>query len=562
VRAAVAETPWPTVGYNFADFGLRVISAAGSLAAVRHPHPLPMKSVRLLWLILCTATVALAQAQEEPKEKGADKKAAPAVAPKDEKEKDPVLSVTEHEITVGGKVIKYQATAGYLVLKSEKGEPRANIFFVAYTKLGESDPAKRPLTFSFNGGPGSASVWLHLGALGPKRVVMTDKGDSLPPPYKWVDNEYSWLDQTDLVFIDPVSTGYSRAAKDVDAKQFHGFTGDIESVGEFIRLWTTRNQRWASPKFLVGESYGTTRAAGLSDYLQQKYDFYLNGIMLVSSILNFQTARFAPGNDLPYQLFLPTYTASAFYHGKLKGDLAKDLPKTLARAEQFVLKDYSLALMQGDALPAAERSRIAKELVALTGLTEDYVLKQNLRINIFGFVTELKKDENRNVGRLDSRITGIADNSGGRGGDGGFFDPSMEAILGGYTAAMNDYARRDLKYENDLSYEILTGRVQPWSYANVENEYLNVAETLKRAMTKNPFLKIWVANGYYDLATPYFATDYTFKHMGLDPAVRGNVTMTYYEAGHMMYIHMESLKKLKADYVAYMEATLKSAGVK
>ncbi len=519
-----------------------------------------MKLVRCLWLILLTVTFTLAQAQEEPKEKAADKKPAPA-APKEEK--DPVLSVTEHEITVGGKLIKYQATAGYLVLKTEKGEPRANIFFVAYTKLGENDPAKRPLTFSFNGGPGSSSVWLHLGALGPKRVVMTDKGDSLPPPYKWVDNEWSWLDQTDLVFIDPVSTGYSRAAKDVDAKQFHGFTGDIESVGEFIRLWTTRNQRWASPKFLVGESYGTTRAAGLSDYLQQKYDFYLNGIMLVSSIMNFQTARFAPGNDLPYQLFLPTYTASAWYHGKLKGDLAKDLAKTLARAEQFVLKDYSLALMQGDALPAAERSRIAKELVSLTGLTEEYVLKQNLRINIFGFVTELMKNENRNIGRLDSRIVGIADNDGGgaRSG-GGFFDPSMEAILGGYTSAMNDYARRDLKYENDLSYEILTGRVQPWSYANVENEYLNVAETLKRAMTKNPFLKVWVANGYYDLATPYFATDYTVKHMGLDPAVRGNITMSYYEAGHMMYIHMDSLKKLKADYAAYMEATLKAAGVK
>lgn len=513
-----------------------------------------MNPLRLFWLLLLTVTFALAQAADEPREKGPEKK-----APAAREEKEPALSVTEHEITIGGKLLKYRATAGYLVLKTEKGEPRANIFFVAYTKLGENDPAKRPLTFSFNGGPGSSSVWLHLGALGPKRVVMTDKGDSLPPPYKWVDNEWSWLDQTDLVFIDPVSTGYSRAAKDVDAKQFHGFTGDIESVGEFIRLWTTRNERWASPKFLVGESYGTTRAAGLSDYLQQKYNFYLNGIMLVSSILNFQTARFAPGNDLPYQLFLPTYTASAWYHGRLKGDLAKDLPKTLARAEQFVLKDYSLALMQGDALPAAERSRIAKELVALTGLTEDYVLKQNLRINIFGFVTELMKAENRNLGRLDSRIVGIADNDGGGRGQGGFFDPSMEAILGGYTTAMNDYARRELKYENDLSYETLTGNVQPWSYSNVQNEYLNVAETLKRAITKNPFLKVWVANGYYDLATPYFATDYTVKHMGLDPAVRGNVTLTYYEAGHMMYIHLDSLKKLKADYAAWIDATLRAA---
>jgi carboxypeptidase C (cathepsin A) len=525
---------------------------------------IPRLLLAALFLAFAFSPLRAEDEKTEPKaEKPAEAKGDKAAEKKaDAKEPDPPLSVTEHEVTIGGKAVKYRATAGYLVLKNEKEKARANIFFVAYTKLGESDPAKRPLTFSFNGGPGSASVWLHLGALGPKRVVMTDKGDSLPPPYKWVDNEYSWLDQTDLVFIDPVSTGYSRAAKGVDVKQFHGFTGDIESVGEFIRLWTTRNERWASPKFLVGESYGTTRAAGLSDYLQQKYDFYLNGIMLVSSIMNFQTALFAPGNDLPYQLFLPTYTAAAWYHGKLRGDLAKDLPKALARAEQFVLKDYSLALMQGDALPATERVRIAKELVALTGLPEEYVLKQNLRINIFGFVTELKKDENRNIGRLDSRFVGIADNGGGRGGDGGFFDPSMEAILGGYTTAMNDYARRELKYQNDLSYEILTGRVQPWSYANVENQYLNVAETLKRAMTKNTFLKVWIANGYYDLATPYFATDYTVKHMGLDPAVRGNLTLTYYEAGHMMYIHKDSLKKFKADADAFLDATLKSAKVR
>ncbi|WP_438482812.1 S10 family peptidase [Oleiharenicola lentus] len=514
-----------------------------------------MKTLRVLpWLVLLSFSVL--RAQEEPKDKVPEKKTAPTATA----EKDPVLSVTEHQVTIGGKVVKYTATTGYLVLKTEKGEPRANIFFVAYAKAGESDPAKRPITFSFNGGPGSSSVWLHMGALGPKRVVMTDKGDSLPPPYKWVDNEYSWLDETDLVFIDPVSTGYSRAAKEVDPKQFHGFTGDIESVGEFIRLWTTRNARWASPKFLVGESYGTTRAAGLSDYLQGKYNFYLNGIMLVSSILNFQTARFAAGNDLPYQLFLPTYTASAFYHGKLKGDLAKSLPDTLARAEKFVMNDYALALLKGDSLPEAERQRIANEVAALTGLSVDYVLKQNLRINIHRFVRELKRDENRSIGRIDSRIVGIMDETSD--GPGAAFDPSLEAIYGGYSAAMNDYARRQLKFESDLPYEILTGRVQPWSYSNVENEYLNVAETLKRAMTKNQSLKVWVSNGYYDLATPYFATHYTFTHMGLDPAVRGNVSMTYYEAGHMMYSHLESLKKFKTDFSAFMTTTLKDAGVK
>jgi carboxypeptidase C (cathepsin A) len=509
------------------------------------------------WIALLGAVIFFTpgRAEDEKAESKADKTSEEKKA--EPKEKEPVLSITEHEVTIGGQVIKYRATAGYLVLKDDKDKARANIFFTAYTKLGETDPAKRPLTFSFNGGPGSSSVWLHLGAVGPKRVVMTDKGESLPPPYRWVDNECSWLDRTDLVFIDPVSTGYSRAAKDVDPKQFHGFTGDIESVGEFIRLWTTRNQRWASPKFLVGESYGTTRAAGLSDYLQRKYDFYLNGIMLISSIMNFQTANFAPGNDLPYQLFLPTYTAAAWYHGKLKGDLAKDLPKTLARVEDFVMKDYSLALMQGSALPEPERQRIAQQLAAFTGLSVDYVLEQNLRVIIYRFVTELRRSERRTIGRLDSRIAGISDPTSAE-----FYDPSMEAINGGYTTALNDYLRRDLKYENDLPYEILTDAVRPWSYRNVENEYLNVAETLKKAMTKNPFLKVWIANGHYDLATPYFATKYTVDHMGLDPSIRDHLTLTYYEAGHMMYIHKESREKLKVDFDSFLDTTLKSAGVK
>lgn len=514
-----------------------------------------LRLVALLIGLSLTLSVRAETAKADAKSEASSDKKNDGDEHEKKKESEPKLSVTEHEVTIGGRVIKYRATAGYLTLKDAKDQPRANIFFVAYTKLDEKDPTKRPLTFSFNGGPGSSSVWLHLGALGPKRVVMTDKGESLPPPYQWVDNEFSWLDQTDLVFIDPVSTGYSRAAKEVDAKQFHGFTGDIESVGEFIRLWTTRNQRWASPKFLVGESYGTTRAAGLSDYLQGKYDLYLNGIILISSIMNFQTARFAPGNDLPYQLFLPTYTAAAWYHGKLKGDLAKDLPTTLKQVEDFVMHDYTLALMQGAALPDAERQRIAEKVAAFTGLPVSYVLRENLRVNIFRFVSELMKDQNRTIGRLDSRIVGISDAAG----DDDFFDPSMEAINGGYTAALNDYVRRDLNYENDLPYEILTGAVYPWSYHNVENEYLNVAETLKRAMTKNPFLRVWIANGHYDLATPYFATKYTVNHMGLDPTLRDHITLTYYEAGHMMYIHRESLEKLKHDYATFVQSVLSAS---
>lgn len=485
---------------------------------------------------------------------------------KDEKEKEPVLSVTRHEIKLGGRVIKYQATAGYLAMKDAKNEKtKANIFFVAYTKEGTDtekiDPAKRALTFSFNGGPGSASIWLHMGALGPKRVLMTEKGESLPPPYRMAENEHSWLDETDLVFIDPVTTGYSRAAAGEDPKQFHGFNEDIASVGDFIRLYTTRHQRWASPKFLVGESYGTTRASALSDYLQRRYGLYLNGIALVSSIMNFATARFTQGNDLPFTLFLPTYTAGAWYHKKLGGALAgADLPTALKAAERFVQEKYAPALMRGDALPAAEKAALARELAALTGLPEPFVLQRDLRVDIFTFTTKLLEDQNRSIGRFDCRLTGIRYQPGG--GRGMEFDPSYEAVFGCYTACFNDYVRRELKYESDLPYNALTGEVQPWNYSNVQNEYLNTAELLHQAMSRNTNLKVWIANGCYDLATPYFATDYTVRQMGLDPAVRGNVTQTFYEGGHMMYMVPTELAKLKVDAAKFYDATLKAVGVR
>ncbi len=498
-------------------------------------------------------------------EKPASAEAKPAEK-KDEKEKEPALAVSEHQLTLGGKVIKYKATAGYMAMKDAKGEKtKANIFFVAYTKLpgeGEKiDPAKRALTFSFNGGPGSASIWLHMGAIGPKRVLMKENGESLPPPYRMADNEHSWLDETDLVFLDPVSTGYSRAAAGEDAKQFHGFNEDIASVGDFIRLYTTRNQRWSSPKFLVGESYGTTRASGLSDYLQERYGLYLNGISLISSIMNFQTARFTPGNDLPYTLFLPTYTAGAWYHKKLGGAFAGgDLRAALAAAEKFVQDKYAPALLRGDALPAAEKAALAKEIAALTGLPEAFVLQRNLRIDIFTFTTKLLEAQDRSVGRYDCRLTGIRYQPGAL--TRSEFDPSYEAVLGCYTACFNDYVRRELKYETDLPYNALTGEVQPWNYNNVQNQYLNTSEMLHQAMSRNTHLKVWIANGYYDLATPYFATDYTVRQMGLDAAVRGNVTQTFYEGGHMMYMVPTELAKLKVDAAKFYDATLKSVGVR
>lgn len=500
-------------------------------------------------LILLLVLFTLGSGQEEKeKEK---KPEAPEFKPEFPKE---VLSQTKHSITIGASSVSYTSTAGNILLKQEDGRPKANFFFIAYTKETVQNISQRPLTFSFNGGPGSSSVWLHLGILGPKRVFMEDDKQLLPPPYKLVDNESSMLDVTDLVFIDPITTGYSRAVPGESDKQYHGVREDVESVGEFIRLYATRFKRWSSPKFLIGESYGTTRAANLVNYLQNRHGMYFNGVMLVSSILQMQTARFDVGNDLPYIVFLPTYTATAWYHKKLPGDLQGDLKKALSEAEQFALKDYTLALMKGKNLTKEEQQIIAERLARYTGLSKDYVERTNLRISIFRFVKELLRKEKKTVGRLDSRFTGIDRDSAGESFE---YDPSLAAITGPYTATLNDYVRGELKYEIELPYEILTDRVRPWNYGeDLQNRYLNVAEFLREAMNKNPSLKVHVANGYYDLATPYFATRYTFDHLGLEPDLQNNITMSYYEAGHMMYIHKPSLVQLKLDLANFLKSAL------
>ncbi len=454
-------------------------------------------------------------------------------------------SVTKHSLKFSnGKSIDYNATTGYTTLTSEDGKPRANIFFVAYTKTDESERTNRPITFAFNGGPGSSSVWLHMGALGPKRIVMTDKGDATPPPYQVVDNEYSWLEYTDLVFIDPVMTGYSRPADSTDKKEFTGFVEDVESVGEFIRLFTTRYERWNSPKYLAGESYGTTRACGLAGHLQDRYGLYINGLILISQITNFQTARFEIGNDLPYPLFLPTYAATAWYHKQLDPSF-DNLQNLLKEVEDFALNEYTLALTKGDRLSDKEKGDIATKLSSYMGVSKEYALQANLRPVIHRFVKELRRDEGLTVGRLDSRFTAV-DYDGTK--ERYEFDPSYnKAIYGPYTMAVNDHIRRTLEYKNDLPYEILTGKVQPWNYNNVQNKYLNVSETLRNAMHKNPHLKVLICNGYYDLATPYFATQYTLDHMFLDKDLKKNITMKYYESGHMMYINKPSLVQMAGD---------------
>ncbi|HDQ74165.1 MAG TPA: peptidase S10 [Chloroflexi bacterium] len=489
--------------------------------------------------------------QDAQNDRNGEETDVPAQAPEE------ILSKTQHTVTINDEEIAYTATAGTMVLKEEDEEsgekPKASVFFIAYTKNGVGDLGERPITFSFNGGPGSSSVWLHLGVLGPRRVQMGDVGDLLPPPYRLVNNEHSLLDETDLVFVDPVSTGYSRPVPGEKAEQFHSVEEDVKSVGEFIRLYTTRFGRWTSPKFLIGESYGTTRAAGLSGFLQGRHGMYLNGVMLVSSILNFQSAHFDPGNDLPSILFLPTYTATAWYHRRLPDDLQANLHATLAEVKAFAAGEYTLALMQGSTLPDDERRQIVQKLARYTGLSEAYIEQTNLRINIYRFVKELLRDQRRTVGRLDTRFTGIDRDAAGEHFD---FDPSYAAIQGPYTATLNDYVRRDLAFENDLPYEILTSLYEKWDYGKYKNQYVNVAETLREAMTQNPFLKVFVANGYYDLATPYFATEYTFNHLGIDPSLQENVSMAYYEAGHMMYVHEPSLAQLKEDLADFLRSAI------
>src|SRR5271156_2073682 len=512
---------------------------------------LGLASLILLGASFASAQQTPASAPPKPAEKPADKA---AEKPKDDKKAPPEDKVvqTRHTARIGGQEIKYTATTGTLVMKTEEGDPKATVFYVAYTRDDVSDVAQRPVTFTFNGGPGSASVWLHLGAFGPRRVDMGDAGSLLPPPYKLVDNESSLLDVTDLVFIDPVSTGFSRPAPGESPNQFHGLEEDVESVGDFIRLYATRNKRWSSPKFLAGESYGTTRAAGLSGYLQRRYGMYLNGIILVSTILNFETTEFDSGNDLPYILILPTYTAIAWYHKKLPADLQGDLHKAVDESVSFAKGEYTSALMAGDGLSSAKHTEMVQHLARLTGLSTDYIERTNMRVEIERFTKELLRAERRTVGRIDGRFTGIDKDAAGETPE---YDPSIAAIIGPYTATLNDYVRSDLKFDSDLPYEVLTGRVYPWSYKPYENRYADVGETLRSAMTQNPFLHVFVAKGYYDLATPFFAAEYTFDHLGLDPSLRGHLTGAYYESGHMVYAHMPSLAKLKQDTAQFIRAS-------
>ena len=479
--------------------------------------------------------------------------------------KEPATTVTDHLVTthhtlkVGRRTLRYTATSGRVVLRREvvedgefKGhKAEAEVFLTSYTlDTGTGDDAgpdpDRPVTFCFNGGPGSSSVWLHLGLLGPRRVVMGDAGSLAPPPYGLADNAETLLTTSDLVFVDPVSTGYSRAVEGGKPGPFHGYTGDIESVGEVIRLWTTRNGRWMSPKYLAGESYGTTRAASLADHLQSRYGMYLNGIMLISMVLDMGTIRFTEGNELPHALFLPTYAAIAHHHG-LHGE--RPLREVLAEAEEYAARDYPWLLSRGARLTPSQRSAAVRKLAGLTGLSREYVDRADLRIEHLRFFTELLRGQGRTVGRLDGRFSGWDKDRVSELLD---RDPSYTAIHGPYSAAFNHYVREELGFESDLPYEILTDKVRPWSYKEFEDRSVSVVSRLSAAMRTNPHLRVHVACGYHDGATPYAAAEHTLAHLHIPDELQANIEVRYYEAGHMMYVHEPSRVQQSKDLATFV----------
>lgn len=470
---------------------------------------------------------------------------------------DPSVSLEEstsastHTIEVQGRSLTYTATAGTLLLRNEQGAPEASIFYVAYhlENLEDKGQKKRPVTFCFNGGPGSASIWLHMGAFGPMKIDLPDT-QMIPPPYSYKVNPYTLLDVTDLVFVDPVSTGYSRAAPGVSANHFHGVIQDISSLGRFVALYTTRNGLWEAPKFLMGESYGTFRVAALAAHLHDVHALYLNGLIFISMVLDFGTILDSNcSNDLPYLLALPSYTAAAHYHNKIRGD--RDT--LIKAAERFAMGEYNMALFRGDELSLADQRQVADTLASFTGLSTEEILRRRLRIPPNFFARELLKEQARVLGHWDARYLGI-DTRLGRESRFSTLDPTAEALMGPFTSVAHSYLSNELYWKSNQSYNVLADI--GWNYEPYVNQYATSGHQLASTMAKNPNLRLFVASGYYDIVTPYFAAKYTLSHLGLNPALFSHIDTHNYEAGHMMYLHPPSLKALKDDLSAFYHKTL------
>jgi carboxypeptidase C (cathepsin A) len=506
-------------------------------------------------LFAVTTHTSLAQEKEtKPGEKPAEKAPEPKPEAKEES------SVTDHSIKIGGQTIPYKATAGSILLKNEKEEDQALIYYTAYTRGDVKDLSQRPLAFLYNGGPGSSSIWLHMGAFGPKRVVTADASITPPAPYKVEDNPDCLLDRADLVFIDPVGTGFSKAVGKAQDKDFWGIDQDAKSLAQFVQSYVTRNNRWNSPKFLIGESYGTFRNAVLGNRLQSENGIYLNGIVMMSSVFDFGMLSFPLGVDLPYVLYLPSYAATAWYHKVLK-ERPDNLDAFIDEARRFAKTEYADALLKGDALTGAERTAIAQKLEDFTGLPQDYILRAKLRVKLGNFQQELQLSRGLTTGRLDSRFSGptydlLAANAN--------YDPQETAIMGPFVAAFNMYLREDLKFGHDREYHVFAdfgGNHWDWKREGGGGDFFpgppNVMHDLANCFIVNPKLQVELEDGYYDLATPFFQAEYATEHLGLPENLQKNIHHKFYEAGHMMYLRPEDLPKLKSNVGAFIDANSK-----
>jgi len=501
----------------------------------------------IFFVALLAAPSAFAQGRggQPPPPPGSD--STPRVETAGEKEEK--ISQTAHTVRLDGREIKYTATTGTLPIRLENGQLAARMFFVAYTRDGE-DAKTRPVSFLYNGGPGAATIWLHMGSFAPKHVEMAAEGFQPAPPYRLVDNENSLLDVTDLVFVDAIDTGYSRVVAGVNNQQFHGQSGDLRAFGEFTNAYLTAYSRWPSPKYLIGESYGTIRSAGLAQEIQERHGIELNGIVLVSSLLTYQTLSPAPDNDVAYAANIETFTADAWYHKKLASDLQSlTLKQAVDQSRAFAWGDYTLALTKGNTLTDAERAATAQKLARFTGLSTQFILNANLRVSAERFRKELLRDRRLAIGRLDGRFTSIDADAAGEREE---FDISNSALQGPYTAMFLDYVRNELKWESDLHYPS-SGNVRPWTYD--QNRYMDMTEALRSAMTHNPFLKVFVAIGYYDMATVMGGAEFNFTHLAYEKQVTDRVSYGYYEAGHMIYIRPSAHKALKSDVAKFIQGT-------